>query len=1451
MARQLYCIDPGEALTTGTYQGEEGKLKIFLELSDTIADLYDPLPNGLTAEALLLDVPTVHSDDSFFRASGDVTVSLDNTEGVFTPMDLVGWYVQIWGFSCNDEKRLVFSGQVVSQQNQEETRLTLRDLPIGSLDVVLPQRTIEEGNFPTSQSQGSEIPIVFGRTIRHRCPNLSRGYETALAAAIDNTFNTPISYSLAEDVPGLAFTPADRIFSGIPTATGFFPLVYRMTDADGKIVTRAITLEVRDVPISYLFVFDSSDSQLYRIDASDPDTIPDDGTREYDLPGDFAGPLSVVSHNGAFYAVESRPGRDRLWRINPDDPSDRSGIYGIVGTLPVGLTIGTAAASFNGKLLIFDQQSPNSELWNINPDNPPDVSGEYGHVGNLPSEVGLSTGATVHNNRLYIVTQGGGLHQLWHINPDDPSDESGDYGLVGDLPSGLEHPRSVASHGGELYVATTTGDELWRINPDNPSDTSGVFGFVSKLPVRLTDPQGMASHDNRLFIGDSDGGMLFEINPDTLYNPSVQRESSGLTWTCLAFHQDRLYAGAAHDSGTNSRLYLINHENPGDTSGDYGEIGFLPSGLARITALVSHNGKLYGTDDTGNELWHINPDNPTDESGDYGLVGSFPSGLDTPTGMASLNGKLYVADSVGDELWHINPDDPGDKTGDYGLIGTLPETANFSPESMTSHEGELYIGDEIGSELWRINPDDPSDESGDYGLVGDFPSVLQHPYGMTSNTVIFQQPTLTTVDDLADLVAAINKDFTITFPEVDTGRAFSVVEVEVDSVNGMAAGDSIQVGIGTDQAEVATISSVNPANNEITLFEGLGQAHAVDAIVVNHSVVNDFLLGEGVAGSDNFSKVTRVYHNGRALPRIEYELSAAASLSGAGVAVEVQLPDRLRVNSEGWYQNFTADFFEGSTLRGELVVSAYNALNNTITVTNPGATFNYDKIRLDEHRFFDGSQSYPHAGLAFIRVAKNYTGEITADVEGFDITDPREVIRTLLKNDTWGAGETEDFFTEGGDLSVYKFEGSITRGNLRGIIEEVSLFRHFKLFRKKDGIHFRAFEPESNPPSLPLNREDYVQAPSLSRASLTERVTRLNLSYRPAGRDREMTQSLSEDQGLGDLGGEREIETPYIYEGVTADRVLWYQHQIELAARRTLECSIDVCSLEGDDLEVGKVLRLPADLIENTTSDWLILGLRERVDLTIILSLLEYNADLYTYPAGRVISVSDTYDPETDFSETPSEPVRDLDITAVTCDTIVDDSTTVEENCIILEFELPEENYSGADIEYQTPTGALALAGQTGPEDKIFTFAVPRQDILYNVFVTPRSPHNDLKGYPVSGAVNFEDLTPLSLPVGLTVVGGSSSGVPFVRVSITSGYTPGSSFSRVEIRVDFRVGNLIYETIERIVESDDISTLWDNGGLTIPATISNLPSGTKTAVVRFSIYSTDRVGNSRQFTVDT
>lgn len=76
------------------------------------------------------------------------------------------------------------------------------------------------------------------------------------------------------------------------------------------------------------------------------------------------------------------------WRINPDNPSDTSGVYGrgpIAKPLAHATAYGMTRA--RGHIMVVYKLTVTSvrELWRINPNDLADTSGIYGKVGNFPN----------------------------------------------------------------------------------------------------------------------------------------------------------------------------------------------------------------------------------------------------------------------------------------------------------------------------------------------------------------------------------------------------------------------------------------------------------------------------------------------------------------------------------------------------------------------------------------------------------------------------------------------------------------------------------------------------------------------------------------------------------------------------------------------------------------------------------------------------------------------------------------------------------------------------------------------------------------------------------------------------------------------------------------------------------------------------------------------------------
>ena len=562
-------------------------------------------------------------------------------------------------------------------------------------------------------------------------------------------------------------------------------------------------------------------------------------------------------------------------------------------------------------------------------------------------------------------------------------------------------------------------------------------------------------------------------------------------------------------------------------------------------------------------------------------------------------------------------------------------------------------------------------------------------------------------------------------------------EMVLSSVIHIARGDVLVLSLGTPEQETIRVTAVNLDTLTITASAPLQGNHLENASVINAVNVYDYLLGEGVMGDDNFQKVFRVYHDGRALPELRsQEIEQVESVNSGSRGFSLQ--DIHHVQFAGWYENFVIDFYgPNDTLVGSFRVEAYDAVNNSVQITVDVA-FEFCYYTLRQYRFFDGSQTSPYPGYAFIRLARPYTREITADVEGFPETSPAAILKEIVTNEVWGAGELSDLTVEN-DISDFKLEGAITRPiTVSRFLEEVGKIREFKFFRTSAGVVVRFVTDQPSSETLPAELGDYIRAPISSFASISERTKRIEIQFRRDERTGEFNQTLEETEGLGDLGAVKEIEMPFVYEQLTADRVLFYKKQQVISRQQRAECEIPMSwFLEIDyNPQIGDRITIPGGLgLGDADTDWLIQAKRERCDFSIALTLAKYNADLFNYPSNRNLPMDeDNFKPLTDFSETPSGPVRALHVETVS---VKQGETTLYFSDI--SFIPPQENYSTAQIWLALAGGDPVhvtdeIPGARGTARIDLPLELPSYEVI--VYSVNEAGNLALLGYPVSFILN-------------------------------------------------------------------------------------------------------------------
>ena len=554
-------------------------------------------------------------------------------------------------------------------------------------------------------------------------------------------------------------------------------------------------------------------------------------------------------------------------------------------------------------------------------------------------------------------------------------------------------------------------------------------------------------------------------------------------------------------------------------------------------------------------------------------------------------------------------------------------------------------------------------------------------------------------------------------------------EIFVSKVAGIAVGDKLSFSPGEAEAETGIVESIDRDEPSITLSAALTNAHAEDAVVSAADIVEDYLLGEGRWSGGNFTKIFRVYYNERALPEFTC-LDRRPSATLASGDHNFKLDSQHRVQFADWYRNYFIEFIdEDGVTAGSSIIRAYNPADNTVSINLSSAAADYTCYRMREYRFFDGSQDTPHGGFAFLRLARKYQGEIRADVQGFDLTDPSEIIKECLTNETWGAGETLDFVVEN-DIENYDFEGALTaRRRIADIVSEVGKFRPLRLLREREQMTLR-YHADAAAVEMPGEESAYISPPVIQRSPLDHRRAAIAVRYRPDLRENETSQEVVESPG--GVGANGELDLFFVYEMETADRVAYHEGQRELSLRRQVEFEVDPRDVS-DEIFPGMKVKIPAGLAGSENTDWIVSGVRRRAETSLFIAARQYRQGLFSYPADRLLlAAEDTYDPPVDFSETPPEPLRNF--RAVT-ETRMDGDNELFE-CTV-SFTPPKENYSTAEIWFALGADEPYLRTEEDPANPgKARFDLPLELQSYRVVGYSVSENGRLRGYPVEVSVN-------------------------------------------------------------------------------------------------------------------
>ncbi len=553
-------------------------------------------------------------------------------------------------------------------------------------------------------------------------------------------------------------------------------------------------------------------------------------------------------------------------------------------------------------------------------------------------------------------------------------------------------------------------------------------------------------------------------------------------------------------------------------------------------------------------------------------------------------------------------------------------------------------------------------------------------------------------------------------------------ELFISTVSEVAVGDRLYLSFGEAEQEIVTVASIDIEEPSITVTAGISNGHFEGAAVTAADVVEDYLLGEGRWSGGNFTQVFRLYHDERALPMFTCQQMVNPVALAAGDH-DFALAAHLRVQFRNWYRNYFIEFLDSNDdVVGSAIIAGYDPDDNTVAI-NLSAAVSFSCYRLREYRFFDGSQETPHGGYAFVRLARKYQGQIHADVQGFDETDPSEVLKESFKNSSWGAGETLDFVVEDAILD-YEFEGAITtRQTLGALANEIGKFRPLRIIREREQIKLKWLADEAAV-LMPEDLSAYISRPRIEHLPLERRRRSVTIRYRPDLRENETSQEIVEF--VGGEGAAAEVELSFVYDGETADRVAYQESQRELSRRRQVKLAVDPRMIKSD-IFPGMKIRIPNSLAGTDDTDWIVTAVRVAAERRFGITARQHRSELFSYPDDRFLpGADDSYDPPTDFSKTPPEPLKNFRAETVE----VSDGDNILYECVV-RFTSPMENYRKAEIHVALGSAEARFATFEDPANPgKARFDLPLELQRYRVIGYSLSENGLLQGYPVEFTVN-------------------------------------------------------------------------------------------------------------------
>jgi hypothetical protein len=296
------------------------------------------------------------------------------------------------------------------------------------------------------------------------------------------------------------------------------------------------------------------------------------------------------------------------------------------------------------------------------------------------------------------------------------------------------------------------------------------------------------------------------------------------------------------------------------------------------------------------------------------------------------------------------------------------------------------------------------------------------------------------------------------------------------------------------------------------------------------------------------------------------------------------------------------------------------------------------------YQFFDGTQTAPYPGFAFLRFCKfmksNVSSELydlSADVKGFTYGQANECrnfadnIRNLLSNTTWGLGEKVNKFSFDAasayldSIGDYYQDGYVSEQRpCRDILNDMLMVARARIRLNLIGEWEIIIDAPDNDIKQYFGSDDgkweNIKQEGITNYSTTpveNALKKITLKYKRSWFKFENAwkndYASNYIRNVFDFGEEVEYENPFIMDHITADKFICYLQQRSIYRDKKLSI---ITGKEGKDLKETDLIHLtiPRRQID---SDFKIRSITKRM-LECDLELISHSNNIYTYVPSTI-----------------------------------------------------------------------------------------------------------------------------------------------------------------------------------------------------------------------------------------